>query len=261
MEQPIQWTKLDLDEGFPGDDGHLAGTPWEWHLSDSPPFLDFSSKPEDWDDRDARNPRLRYAPWLRRNGYPGVYLWLLPRPGTRVEDGRFRFVHVGMSTIDVHDRIREHCRNQFRRGKGRTLLCTTDRIHPLPSAWKGDEFGILGKALWNGSRDKLSPDESRQAERSASERVRVAEQFLKSARLILVRPRECVASAERIRLIKSFERVVGCAAYLLLKVSGEDEQTTNSGMTGPFGPPGSETVVARNLNRMIEMLPENRRQP
>ena len=261
MEQPIQWTKLDLNESFPGDGVRLSGAPWEWHLSDSSPFQGFSREPEDWNDKDALNPRLRYATWLKGKGYPGIYLWLLPRPGTRVEDGRFRFVHVGMSTTDVHERIREHCRNQFRRGEGRTLLCTYDRIHPLPAAGGGDEFGILGKALWNGSRDKSGPDEWRHAERSTSKRARIAEEFLRSARLILMRPRKSVAPAQRTGMIEALETVVGCAASALLQVSGTDEQTTNSGMKSPCGPPGSERFVARDLNRMIEMLPEMRRQP
>nr|WP_298128684.1 hypothetical protein [uncultured Pseudoxanthomonas sp.] len=262
MEQPIQWTKLDLDESFPGDGGRLSGTQWEWHLSDSSPFQDFSREPEDWDDEEALNPRLRYAAWLKGKGYPGIYLWLLPRPGTCVEDGRFRFVHVGMSTTDVHERIREHCRNQFRRGEGRTLLCTYDRIHQLPTSGGGDEFGVLGKALWNGVRDRRGRDEWEHAEKSTVERSRVARAFLESARLILMRPGTGNdASAGSIEMIKALERVVGCAASALLQVSGADEQTTNSGMKSPCGPPGSERIVARDLNRMIEMLPEKRRQP
>lgn len=261
MEEAIEWAELDLDRDFPDKERRLGGTQWEWRLSDSSPFLGFSREPEDWDSEGALNPRLRYAPWLKGKGCPGVYLWLLPRPVIHGEDAGFRFVHVGMSTTDMYARIREHCRNQFRRGHGRMMLCTMDRIHALPTNGGVDGFGILGKALWNGSRDKPGLDEGSQAGGSTSERARIAREFLESARLILVRPRECVASAERIQMIKAFEQVVGCAAHLLLKVSGEDEQTTNSGMTGPCGPPGSETIVARDLNRMIEMLPEARRQP
>lgn len=256
MEKTIAWKNLDLNKDFPEDGERLAGTSWEWHLFDSSPFGGFSSEPVDWSSPDARSPRLRYAPWLKGRGHPGIYLWLLPRPGTRVGDGRFRFVHVGMSTTDVHERIREHCRNQFRRGDGRTLLCTYDRIHPLPTSGGGHEFGILGKALWNGARDRPGRDEWKHAEESTFERYRVARAFLESARLVLMRPgTNNGALTERIRMIKTLERVVGRAASALLQVSGENEQTTNSGMNSPCGPLGSEDIVARDLNRMTQMLP------
>lgn len=265
MAQSIRWTDLDLDKDFPGDEGRLGGSSWEWGLPESSPFLGFNPEPpKDWDSPDAPNPRLRYAQWLKGRGCPGVYLWLLPRPGTHAEDGQFRFVHVGMSTTDVHARIREHCRKQFHRGKERTLLCTNDRIHPLPTSGGGDEFGILAKALWNGSRDKPgSADEWKQAESSTAERARIAEMFLGSARVILMRPRiECVAPPESIAMIKTFEQVVGCAASLLLKVSGEDEQTTNTLVPGMKDAcePAHAGIVARNLNRMTEMLPVVRRE-
>lgn len=257
---------LKLSPSFPrhrvaaGREIILADTEWKWWwCPEQSPLLELE-EPDDWRDMKSGRPRLRYAPWLKDVAVPGVYLWLLPRPGVEGPGGEYRFVHVGMSTVSVRSRIEEHCRNQFRCGRNRNQYCTYDRIHDGLVHYGGDGFGVLGKTLWNGNSDEHA------LEQDASKRAEAAKAFLKSARIVVLSPIDTAGDsdgASRAKvLIKAFEAMVGSAAHRLLQVSDEDDvQTTNSQTLDMKNrcPPGEEQHVAKDLNRIMEMLPETPR--
>ena len=199
-------------------DSPLAGSQWRWQRFSSP-FGEFTSEPNWNAEANSNGLRLKYADWLNQVAEPGLYIWLLPRPSSGDGKTRYRFVHVGMSIRNVAERLRDHCRNQFRRGSGRKYYCTTDRIHELPVPGGGDDYGLLPKALYDG--DLVDKAGTSGAEEKASIRRDAALEFLRSARVVVLSTDEAHED-----LIRVLENVVGCAADILLRTTHSDVRQT-----------------------------------
>jgi hypothetical protein len=166
--------------------------------------------------------RNTYMEWVssERLCRPGIYIWLLPRSG-----GKYRFLHVGMSTTSVSSRTKDHCCNYF---KG----------DPLPEYDEAcGSFGHLRRTCAIGKQ----PD---------------VEDLVQKVRILYFIIPKGPADRFETASLRALERMI---AYAASERMGRDQITNTLGRT-MFPRRDCSEALCRAINGIMPIFPEPSRQ-